>query len=195
MAAQGSPTLWKPPNFIQPLAMDGAQQRNRDNLTDDLPISTPQTEGMIPVNKDGERLDTVIPKPTPEEWFIYNQRVKQQKPCNNFYMRNQCLIHNCTLDHTPLEPEALHVLTCILKGYPCPRKGGCRFADCYNGHICQKNGCYGKGCRLNYHMHSMDPKVADWVMPTSLPGTDDSSEESPTESLEEIMSPVGGAPV
>lgn len=195
MAAQGSPTLWKPPNFVQPLAMDGAQQRNRDNLTDDLPISAPQTEGMIPVNKDGERLDTVIPKPTPEEWSIYNQRVKQQKPCNNFYMRNQCPIPNCTLDHTPLEPEALHVLTCILKGYPCPRKGGCRSADCYNGHICQKNGCYGKGCRLNYYMHSMDPKVADWVMPTSLPGTDDSSEESPTESLEEIMSSVGGAPV
>jgi hypothetical protein len=41
----------------------------------------------------------------------------------------------------------------------------------------------------------MDPKVADWIMPNSLPGTDDSSEESPTESLEEIMSPVGGAPV
>lgn len=57
----------------------------------------------------------------------------------------------------------------ILRDYPCPRKGSCRLAKCYQGHICQKDGCFGgKPCKLNSRMHYVDPKVVDWVAPIDV---------------------------
>jgi hypothetical protein len=150
-----------------------------------LPVSTTKTEGLIPVNKDGDRIDVFLPPPKPEAWELYQQRARIHKVCNELHLTGKCLKTNCAFDHSPLEPEAIYVMRYILRGFPCPRKGRCRQAICYNGHICQRDGCSGgKPCKLNHSMHSLDPRVFEWQPPIYQPEpvngaaiSEDSSEE------------------
>jgi hypothetical protein len=144
-------------------------------ISDDS-IEQQETESLIPINKDGERIDTVLSKPTPEAWELYQRRAKIQKLCNQFHLDGTCHNANCAYDHDPLELEAVGVMKYILKGYPCPRKGKCRLAKCHNGHICQKDGCQGgKPCKLNFYMHNIDPTLVQWLLPVDQPQAEDSS--------------------
>ncbi|KAB2569487.1 hypothetical protein DBV05_g11838 [Lasiodiplodia theobromae] len=138
----------------------------------DLPRPTPETEGMIPVNKYGDRLDFYLPRPTAEEYSAYNAMAKEpgRKPCNEYQLRGHCPSlaagNDCEYDHNPLSPELFHVLKVIVQGYPCPKQGACRKSDCYNGHVCQRPGCRGiYPCKFknDYRAHNLDPKVAEWV--------------------------------
>ncbi|KAH7135903.1 hypothetical protein B0J11DRAFT_519510 [Dendryphion nanum] len=136
---------------------------DRSNISSTLPSST--VPGFIPINKDGQRLDAYIRTPTSQEWAVYNNRFHKQKPCNNFYLRRACKTTNCPFDHSNLESEARHTLEYVLKCNPCPKKGECRSADCFYGHICQKDNCTGqsKGCRMKHPMHTVDPKLLRMV--------------------------------
>jgi len=141
-----------------------------------LPASTPETEALIPINNDGERIDTFLPKPTSEARELYHQRAKKHKLCNEFHIGGKCQNVTCVFDHSPLEPEAIYVMRYILKEYPCSRKGKCRLAKCTNGHICQKDGCRGgPPCKLNSHMHDIDPTVVEWLLPVDQPEAEDHS--------------------
>ncbi|KAF2130218.1 hypothetical protein P153DRAFT_313837 [Dothidotthia symphoricarpi CBS 119687] len=136
---------------------------DRSNVSGMLPVVT--AAGYIALNKDGQRLDTVIRSPTQDEWVVYNSRFRQQKPCNNFHLQQDCTVPNCPYDHNDLEPEARHVLEYVLKCNPCPRKSNCRASDCYYGHICQKDGCTGqmKGCKMKANLHNIDPNLESMV--------------------------------
>lgn len=139
-----------------------------------LPRSAPGPD-QIPVNKDGYRLDVYLEPPSSEDWHAYQTRAKIHKPCNDYQLRGTC--HNgpdCGYDHNPMPPELKHVLKVIVHDYPCGRKGACRLANCPLGHICYKEGCRGKGCRLNYTMHGVDPHTADWVLAETRNGVQDS---------------------
>lgn len=129
------------------------------NVADILPSSS--VPGFIPLNKDGQRIDTYIRPPTTEEWRIYNTRYHRQKICNNFHLRRLCTDMNCTFDHSELEPESRHTLEYVVRVTACPKKGDCRAADCPHGHICQKANCtgYGRGCILPKYFHSVDPRM------------------------------------
>ncbi|CAO2656000.1 Nn.00g048030.m01.CDS01 [Neocucurbitaria sp. VM-36] len=136
---------------------------DRSNVSANLPTST--ISGFIPLNKDGQRLDTYTRPPTQEEWRIYNTRFHKQKPCNSFHLQRICTSFGCPFDHNELEPESRHVLEYVLKCSPCPRRSDCRVSDCFYGHICHKDDCTGqmKGCRMKTDLHNVDPKVASMV--------------------------------
>lgn len=135
-----------------------------------LPVSTTKTEGLIPINKDGDRIDVFLPPPKPEAWELYQQRARIHKVCNDIHLAGRCQKPSCHFDHSPLEPEAIYVMKYILSGFPCSKKGKCRQATCYNGHICQRDGCSGgKPCKLNYSMHFLDPRVFEWLPPIDQP--------------------------
>ena len=125
---------------------------------------------MIGLNKDSHRLDVYIPPPTPDEWFTYNARFHKQKPCNAHHLSGTCTNFNCPFDHHPLEVGTQHCLEYVLKCKQCPRKGACRDKDCFQGHICQKDGCTGlaKGCKLRMEAHLADPKLVSMVPAVSV---------------------------
>lgn len=145
---------------------------NRSNISANLPTTT--ISGFIPLNKDGQRLDTYTRPPTQEEWRIYNARFHKRKPCNSFHLQRICTTFDCPFDHTELEPESRHVLEYVLKCSPCPRRSDCRASDCFYGHLCHKDDCTGqmKGCRMKTDLHSVDPKVASMVPVDVQPGHD-----------------------
>ncbi|KAL1637779.1 hypothetical protein SLS56_000334 [Neofusicoccum ribis] len=138
----------------------------------DLPRPSPETEGLIPVNKYGDRLDFYLSRPTAEEYAAYNAMTKEpgKKPCNDYQLKGHCSSLaaglDCEYDHNPLSTELFHVLKVIVQAYPCPQKGDCRKSDCPNGHVCQRPGCRGQvPCRFknDYRAHNLDPKVHEWV--------------------------------
>lgn len=145
--------------------LDQAPDASRTHLSTNLPTTT--VPGFIPLNKSNHRLDTYIAPPTTEEWAIYNARFRRKKPCNSFHLQRVCTSFHCPFDHDALEPEARHALEYVLKCAPCPKKGECRRADCYYGHLCQKDGCVGhmKGCRMKAEMHEVDPQLDIMVSP------------------------------
>lgn len=138
----------------------------------DLPRPSPETEGMIPINKYGDRLDFYLPRPTQEEYTAYTALGKEpgRKPCNDYQLKGHCWNlaagQDCEYDHNPLSADLFHVLKVIVQGYPCPKQGACRKSDCFNGHVCQRPGCRGQPpCKFkhDYRAHNLDPKVAEWV--------------------------------
>jgi hypothetical protein len=136
---------------------------DRSNISSVLP--THPVPGFIPLNKDKQRLDIFIPPPTQEAWVVYNARFHRQKPCNDHFLQGLCSKLNCPYDHSPLEPQAQYCLEYVVKCSPCPRRGACRSAGCFYGHICQKNECTGqmKGCRMKAEQHNIDPILASMV--------------------------------
>jgi hypothetical protein len=126
-------------------------------------------EGRIPVNKDGERIDTFLPKPTSDAWGLYKERANKHKLCNAFHLGGSCPNIPCGFDHNPLDPSAKYVMKYILRDYSCPRGSKCRSAKCYYGHICQRDGCYGgKPCKFKLQFHTVDPNVVEWLPPDDL---------------------------
>ncbi|ORY08516.1 hypothetical protein BCR34DRAFT_569763 [Clohesyomyces aquaticus] len=173
----------KPPNdnqHNQPQP-DGS---SRVNISSSLPPTIPPN--YIPLNKDNKRIDIYIKPPTQAEWAVYNDRFRRQKPCNSHHLQGGCTTFNCPYDHSPLEPEAHHCLKYVLKCNPCPKKGACRAADCFYGHICQKDECVGhiKGCKMKADLHNVDPKMISLVPAEEdiVHAADDANEGAPIDS-------------
>ncbi|KAF2141907.1 uncharacterized protein K452DRAFT_35282 [Aplosporella prunicola CBS 121167] len=157
----------------EPPARSSKQERKFSNAfttAADLPRPSAETEGLIPLNKYGDRLDYYLPRPKAEEYAEYNSMVKEpgRKPCNDYQLKGHCNAltagRECEFNHDPLPTELFHVLKVIVQGYPCSKRATCRRADCYNGHVCQRPGCRGgKPCKFCFQAHNLDPKVAEWV--------------------------------
>ncbi|KAH7396511.1 hypothetical protein DE146DRAFT_615014 [Phaeosphaeria sp. MPI-PUGE-AT-0046c] len=136
---------------------------DRSRISELLPSST--APGLIPLNKHSQRLDPFMRLPSQKEWAIYNERFHKQKPCNNFHLKRRCSTFACPYDHHELEPESRYVLEYVLKSSSCPDKSECRAGDCFLGHICQKDGCQGKGkgCKMKADLHAVDPVMVSLV--------------------------------
>ncbi|KAF1815004.1 hypothetical protein P152DRAFT_471654 [Eremomyces bilateralis CBS 781.70] len=128
-------------------------------------LTGPPLGRPIPLNKSGERLDTIVPKPSKEDEAAYWRRAKAHKVCNKHVLANSCPDPHCLYDHGHVDPGIVDVIRSLNRRYPCPRQGRCRRADCFLGHICVRIGCQGRstGCRLTYNMHTMSPTVREWV--------------------------------
>jgi hypothetical protein len=128
-------------------------------------IVLPQPKGyLIPLNRDGHRIDTVLPKASQEDQTILRKHIQAgQKLCNDYQLIGVCGSDDCQFDHSPLAPELLNVLRHMARQIPCARKGGCRKGACYKGHNCAKSGC--KNCKLGYKAHGVDTNVHIWIDP------------------------------
>jgi len=162
-----------------------------------LPRPESPWKDMIPINKDGYRLDFYHGPWNRDDAADYQAQISMAKPCNSFQLTGHCKNGiTCHYDHAPMEPRLLEILKQIVHDYPCKMRGACRDKDCHVGHICYNPGCNqgrrGPGCRLHWTMHQIDPKVVDWVPaqvaePTDIKPIPNNEEDLLIESLEEDM--------
>lgn len=142
-------------------------------LPDSRPAEATARGQMIPVNKDGHRLEVLCENPSLDAWKAYHVRKEAHKVCNSHHLAGRCEIGpGCDFDHTELSPLALTALRYILKKNPCRTGAECRDPTCYVGHLCQIDDCHGgSGCRFkaDKHIHNLDFNVARWVEPELAP--------------------------
>lgn len=144
-------------------AVNGTE-KPKYNYATSLP--THSVPRFVPINKDDHRLDAPLAMPSKGDWDLYNERFHAQKPCNSFHLQNTCTTFNCPFDHKDLEPGARRALEYAVKRTPCPSKGACREANCFYGHLCQKEGCapgFHNPCKFKADMHFVDPQMSSMV--------------------------------
>ncbi|KAE8152331.1 hypothetical protein BDV25DRAFT_151348 [Aspergillus avenaceus] len=155
-----------------------AKPRDPDQYAKYLPKMSSKSQELIPVNKDGDRLDVYCHTPNVEEWETYNRRAKRHRMCNRYHLGGECGNLSCEYDHSPIDASCLNVMMNIMRQHNCSRGGSCRSIRCYLGHICQKPGCKGQGdlsqnpptkgakpCKYSRYAHTLDLQVAQWVTP------------------------------
>lgn len=123
---------------------------------------------MIPVNKDGYRLDPELVPASDSANDELHERCKTRKLCNNFHLKGSCPGDPCEFDHSQIDDDLRLALSNIARSIPCVKKGACRRINCFKGHACQRKNCHG-GCRFASSMHYIDPAVAEWVNPDMIP--------------------------
>lgn len=142
--------------------------RTEEFLSTMLPSKSLKSEEFIPINKDGERLDTYSAPPSSQALYEYQRRAKQHKVCNKYHLSGECGDMSCMYDHTDVSDTIIEVLNYMVLQMPCTRLGNCRSIKCYKGHLCQKPGCKAVknyACRFNHRAHTLDLQVAQWVAP------------------------------
>ncbi|KAJ5544183.1 hypothetical protein N7494_005462 [Penicillium frequentans] len=150
--------------------------RSQEFLAATLPTHSLEFEEYIPINKDGDRLDTYCPHPSPEAFAEYHRRAKRHRVCNSFHLSGECGDMDCQYDHSHVSNTIIEVLRYILLQHPCSRAGACRFIKCFWGHICQTPNCKAIKtfqCRFNHRTHSLDLQVAQWVASVENARADD----------------------
>jgi hypothetical protein len=131
-----------------------------------LPKPSSQSQNMIPVNKEGARIDTYLSLPSSEEMAMYQCRAKSHRLCNKYHLMRACEDSNCPFDHSDLEPQLVDVMRYFAKQLPCAQGRGCRSVKCCYGHICQRDGCKGdRPYRMSRRAHDIDLHVMQWVEP------------------------------
>lgn len=121
----------------------------------------PEREGLIPVNKYDQRIDSPIPRlggPTIER---YNNIVP--RPCNNKHLFGGCNDSACPYDHSVFDDEIIGIMRVQMRMYPCKERSICRRLGCLNSHMCQRcpGGQKAKTCRLPHAMHGIKTTVAN----------------------------------
>ena len=142
-----------------------------------LPRFSEAVEDLIPVNKDGYRLDFYAGPWDRDDAADYQARIAMIKPCNEYQLTGSCKNGlTCNYDHSKLPKRQLDILRQIVHDYPCRMRGACRRKTCHLGHLCYNTRCVkgrrGPGCRLAATMHSVDPHVSDWVAAEVLESLD-----------------------
>ncbi|KAJ5724405.1 Zinc finger CCCH-type [Penicillium malachiteum] len=166
--------------------------RSQEFLFSTLPPHSLKSEDFIPINKDGDRLDTYCPHPSPDAMDAYHRRAKERKVCNSFHLSGQCGDMSCQYDHGDVSNTVIDVLRYILLQHPCSRAGACRSLKCYMGHVCQKPNCKAVKswqCRFNQRAHTIDLNVAQWVSPSDHSDGDDDNHSSISVESFESQSP------
>ncbi|KAJ5658199.1 Zinc finger CCCH-type [Penicillium longicatenatum] len=174
--------LWSSPTVVG---------RSQEFLTATLPTQSLKSEEYIPINKDGDRLDTYCPHPSPEAFDEYHRRAKEHRVCNSYHLSGECGDMGCQYDHSDVSNTIIEVLRYILLQHPCSRAGACRSIKCYLGHICQKPNCKAVKswqCRFNHRTHTLDLQVAQWVAPVEQAEADDDRDDRSTISGESFQS-------
>ena len=90
----------------------------------------------IPVNKLGQRVDLPIPKPSHADLMRFEDRIYQQKLCNEHHLRDNCWSTPCKFDHNPIDDGILNALRIKARSIPCREGSKCRRLDCFMGHMC-----------------------------------------------------------
>ncbi|KAL3458267.1 hypothetical protein BJX64DRAFT_225779 [Aspergillus heterothallicus] len=155
---------------------DNSNARESIFYAENLPYMNVKSLDLIPVNKDGERIDTYVPPPSPDVWEVYVKRSKVRKLCNNYHLGGSCTNENCEFDHSAVDSNSLNVMKYILRQHVCSKGPNCRSLNCYVGHHCQKGGCRGtKPCRFGWRAHTLDVAVAQWDAAVDQSTSEDSS--------------------
>lgn len=108
-------------------------------------------QGLIPLDRGGNRVDFSIERPAEKVWTDYYSKhcLQKGKPCPSLFNTGKCLeARRCKLDHTKLLDLTAQCFRCVLRRTTCPNRGNCRYLEC----------CYHHGGRF----------VSTWVSSTDV---------------------------
>jgi hypothetical protein len=104
----------------------------------------------IPINKSQQRLDSYMPRTSPEDHAAFLSRVGKNKLCNNHHLKGECIKGDaCEYDHNPITDGIRNNLVSVARHMPCPRRNMCRVVGCTHGksardltqlHLCTMTG-------------------------------------------------------
>lgn len=158
---------WSPLRTIDKSPIDRARLASHNYHSEKVgpeTTTTTKTGKLVPINKNGERVDEFIPRLSTESWKLYNQRIGVHKLCTGHHIGGKCSIESCGYDHNPIEPPVLDVLRYLVRMIPCNHGPTCRREKCYLGHQCQRHNCKGyKPCRFRDYGHYSDREIMQWV--------------------------------
>ncbi|KAF2830525.1 hypothetical protein CC86DRAFT_402560 [Ophiobolus disseminans] len=152
-----------------------------------LPEASHALPGHIPVNKDGERLDYCIKKPTAACRQAYNDYVSTNKnPCLRFHIAGTCnLGESCKYDHSEICDNVAWFLRYLARRKRCRWGSACRRLDCMYGHVCQDTRCKSQvieNCSFRKY-HDVDFTVASWVKVGEAEECSDEEKDTPVQSF------------
>jgi CCCH-type zinc finger len=160
--------------FIHPTSTDNDAKYEKKHLTTTstnhpdtvaigLPLADPLAKDNVPVNKDGQRIDTLLPPATTNDLAAFNARVSRPKFCNAYQLRRDCTNPDCSRDHSYVDPGIINIVRYLARRIPCRAGQACRDPFCYSGHHCSKKGCSpGAWCKFPKAMHKIDIQVTNW---------------------------------
>jgi hypothetical protein len=134
-------------------------------------------EGLIPINKDGNRIDFLVPTALRGEEKAFNMRNEVHKICLNHHIGTDgCQKMFCPDDHFHVEDKVLRYAVYMLSRQSCRSKDACCRWICGMGHHCQEELCFKDGktekCRIATRMHGIDTVISKWVQPMEVqPGS------------------------
>jgi hypothetical protein len=118
---------------------------------------------IILINYFDQRIDPKLPKADSASKAELESRIKQQKVCNNYHIigPKSCTSGSrCTFQHGErMGPKEQLALRHKARERVCPRKSGCRQADCLCGHHCPWGDCTQDTCFFK-DLHDLDMNVA-----------------------------------
>jgi len=142
---------------------------------------------IILLNALDQRIDTKLPNVDSSTKATLEARIERAKVCNNFHLLNKCG-GRCGFDHEPMSAKMLvsflspsHSLSHAFSNHSpdiisnltrsfqlalrhkarervCPRRSGCRQADCLSGHMCPWRDCDKTMCFFR-ELHGIDTEV------------------------------------
>jgi hypothetical protein len=132
----------------------------------ELPHDDHMPTDQVPVNAEDYRLDSYILPPSSEDRQAFANRIAKRKLCNQMHLFGDCPDRNCVYDHWPISEGMRACLKEAARMSPCPRRGKCRLATCFFGHICQNAKCYVNQnrpwCKLPAIAHNTLVEVDRW---------------------------------
>ena len=148
--------------------LTGDKMSRQARIIGRLPIPKDAVAGHIPVNKNGERVDFFMQKPSKREFdnFCKDYEPGKPWPCRWYHLAGKCSWEeSCRYAHTALSSKEREIVRYHAKQTACRGGSKCRQLHCPYGHICQRWYCLRANppsCPLK-RFHLVDPKVAKWV--------------------------------
>ena len=127
--------------------------------------------GHVPLNRIGQRLDTVLVYPETSHYLEFANRFPRYGPqsCKWHHLEEGYSIGDeCPCDQSDLNEKVYKFMQFKAKLVPCAEGTQCRRSTCPFGHICQSKKCIGKDvkdCPLKA-FHRVHPVVVQWVKGT-----------------------------
>lgn len=122
------------------------------------------------VNAAGQRIDARLPRPRPEDFRRWNQKVKNaqnagKKFCNSFYLHpDGCEREKCPFLHDALSEGEIAALRCDARQEFCRAKEQCRDPNCFFGHHCSCNKTASRTCRVPARLHGVEVGSVESVL-------------------------------
>jgi len=139
-------TIGGPPNPVQQI-----------NIAPSLKNGAVRKAVLLNIND--QRLDPKIGRPDAIAWARLNNRIKEQKVCNNYHLLGKCSNGNsCGYAHGDrLDVKEQLALRQKARERVCPFGSDCREIDCFFGHQCpRESACIWDICYFE-DLHGLDP--------------------------------------
>ena len=97
---------------------------------------TPGSSSAVPINRNKQRIDLDLPRPTREQLAAFAARTSGLKLCEQHFLRDYCPFNPCEFDHDPIDPDMVGTLRWHARRTPCHDGVMCRDPLCFFGHRC-----------------------------------------------------------